>query len=54
MVFVDSLFFWFKNRVKKNRKMESNLTPQGIPPFSVIPTLGKGGLWPIFKFNLNF
>jgi hypothetical protein len=29
MVFVKELFFWLKNRVKKIRKIESNLTPQG-------------------------
>ena len=43
MVFVNELFFWLKKKVKKIRKIESNLTPQGIPPF------GKGELWGIFR-----
>jgi hypothetical protein len=31
MVFVNELFFWLKKKVKKIRKIESNLTPHAYP-----------------------
>jgi hypothetical protein len=33
MVFVKELFFWLKKKVKKIRKIESNLTSQGRGKF---------------------